>query len=76
MTIDLDDYESLPDSLPFVNHMIAGAMAGMVEHGVMYPLDTSNTRMIVIRLNYSKNAHANTLDFFKTLHIISNGYNY
>ncbi|KAF5843670.1 mitochondrial carrier protein-domain-containing protein [Dunaliella salina] len=31
--------------LPFVSHMIAGAMAGTMEHIAMYPVDTIKTRM-------------------------------
>ena len=34
-----DDYESLPESSTVVAHMGAGAMAGVMEHCVMYPLD-------------------------------------
>lgn len=38
---DFDDYESLPDSMasPAI-HMIAGSMAGILEHCVMYPIDS------------------------------------
>ena len=33
------DYESLPSS-NVGTHMMAGAMAGMMEHVLMYPLDS------------------------------------
>jgi hypothetical protein len=33
------DYESLPTS-DVRTHMLAGAMAGVMEHVVMYPLDS------------------------------------
>ena len=38
MTED-EDYESLPTSSVAVN-MFAGAVAGITEHTVMYPLDS------------------------------------
>uniref|UniRef100_A0A1B6CQ11 Mitoferrin n=1 Tax=Clastoptera arizonana TaxID=38151 RepID=A0A1B6CQ11_9HEMI len=40
----MDDYESLPSNKPSV-HMMAGAFAGVMEHSIMYPLDTAKTRM-------------------------------
>lgn len=40
-----DDYESLPDSLHPSIHMAAGALAGIGEHCVMYPVDVVKTRM-------------------------------
>lgn len=39
------DYESLPDSIPFSNHMLAGALAGIFEHSLMYPIDSIKTRI-------------------------------
>jgi len=42
--MDFDDYESLPTtSLQTI--MMAGALAGIMEHCVMYPLDSVKTRM-------------------------------
>lgn len=37
---DDDVYESLPPKLGMGTHMIAGAAAGILEHCVMYPLDS------------------------------------
>ena len=33
------DYESLPVNSSMTTHMIAGAIAGTMEHCVMYPFD-------------------------------------
>lgn len=41
-------YESLPTSSVAV-HMIAGAFAGILEHCVMYPLDSVKTRMQALK---------------------------
>ncbi|CAF1413175.1 unnamed protein product [Rotaria magnacalcarata] len=40
-----DDYESLPDSVHPAIHMAAGALAGIGEHCIMYPIDVVKTRM-------------------------------
>ncbi|XP_051157389.1 mitoferrin-1-like [Leptopilina boulardi] len=45
--MNIDDYESLPTSSVGI-HMIAGAFAGIMEHCVMYPLDSVKTRMQTI----------------------------
>ena len=37
--MDFDDYESLPTGKMSV-HMSAGAVAGVMEHVVMYPVDS------------------------------------
>ncbi|KAL1924851.1 uncharacterized protein VTP21DRAFT_4505 [Calcarisporiella thermophila] len=42
------DYESLPDNTSAATHMIAGAMAGIIEHAAMYPVDAIKTRMQVL----------------------------
>ncbi|XP_076846349.1 mitoferrin-1 [Brachyhypopomus gauderio] len=42
---EADDYESLPSHVPFTTHMTAGAVAGVLEHTVMYPVDSVKTRM-------------------------------
>lgn len=36
---EFDEYESLPTSNS-TTHMIAGSMAGILEHCVMYPIDS------------------------------------
>ncbi|XP_078522707.1 mitoferrin-1 isoform X1 [Lissotriton helveticus] len=40
-----DEYESLPASASLGTHMTAGAVAGVLEHTVMYPVDSVKTRM-------------------------------
>lgn len=35
-----EDYESLPPHVSVVTHMTAGAVAGILEHTVMYPVDS------------------------------------
>lgn len=42
--MEFDDYESLPTSSVRV-HMTAGAIAGVLEHCVMFPVDSVKTRM-------------------------------
>lgn len=37
---DVDDYESLPPTSTVSTHMMAGGIAGMMEHVIMYPLDS------------------------------------
>ncbi|TPX53306.1 hypothetical protein SeMB42_g00861 [Synchytrium endobioticum] len=44
------DYESLPTSSLAVN-LMAGAIAGITEHSVMYPMDAIKTRMQVLHSN-------------------------
>ncbi|TNM90143.1 hypothetical protein fugu_004377, partial [Takifugu bimaculatus] len=39
------DYESLPPHVSVMTHMTAGAVAGVLEHTVMYPVDSVKTRM-------------------------------
>ncbi|KAM4615717.1 mitoferrin-1 [Polymixia lowei] len=39
------DYESLPPHVSMTTHMTAGAVAGVLEHTVMYPVDSVKTRM-------------------------------
>ncbi|CAK6950170.1 mitoferrin-1 [Scomber scombrus] len=42
---DGGDYESLPPHVSVMTHMTAGAVAGILEHTVMYPVDSVKTRM-------------------------------
>lgn len=37
---EFDDYESLSPAATPTTHMIAGSMAGILEHCVMYPIDS------------------------------------
>jgi solute carrier family 25 iron transporter 28/37 len=41
------DYEGLPSNAGFAVNMLAGALAGISEHAVMYPIDSIKTRMQV-----------------------------
>ncbi|KAK7466487.1 Fe(2+) transporter [Stygiomarasmius scandens] len=41
------DYESLPPNAGLAVNMLAGALAGISEHAVMYPVDSIKTRMQV-----------------------------
>lgn len=42
---DADDYESLPASTPLAIVATAGAVAGVAEHCIFYPVDVVKTRM-------------------------------
>lgn len=42
------DYEALPSNAGLGVNMLAGAMAGISEHAVMFPVDSIKTRMQVI----------------------------
>lgn len=43
------DYEALPNASSAREHMMAGAVAGIMEHIVMYPVDSAKTRMQCMR---------------------------
>uniref|UniRef100_A0A8C3PYC6 Solute carrier family 25 member 28 n=1 Tax=Chrysolophus pictus TaxID=9089 RepID=A0A8C3PYC6_CHRPC len=43
------DYEALPQGAAVSTHMLAGAVAGIMEHCVMYPIDCVKTRMQSLR---------------------------
>ena len=44
--IDMLDWEgSRPDEFSFIKHMFAGSIAGIMEHGCMFPFDTVKTHM-------------------------------
>jgi len=51
MDDDGDPYESLPPETPAVHHMMAGSLAGIAEHCLMYPVDVVKTRMMCIKEN-------------------------
>ncbi|EIW72314.1 hypothetical protein TREMEDRAFT_66814 [Tremella mesenterica DSM 1558] len=46
--LDEDDYESLPVGAGWATNMLAGAMAGISEHAVIFPVDSIKTRMQVL----------------------------
>lgn len=37
---EIEDFESLPESFPVYTHLMAGAIAGIVEHATLFPVDT------------------------------------
>ncbi|ODQ82582.1 hypothetical protein BABINDRAFT_30649 [Babjeviella inositovora NRRL Y-12698] len=39
------DYEALPENASLSAHLVAGALAGTMEHAVMYPVDSLKTRI-------------------------------
>ncbi|KAG7275187.1 hypothetical protein CRUP_023775 [Coryphaenoides rupestris] len=43
------EYEGLPRGVPTTTHMMAGAVAGVMEHCVMFPVDCVKTRMQSLR---------------------------
>jgi len=51
MMDDDDPYESLPPETPAIHHMMAGSIAGVAEHCLMYPVDVVKTRMMCIKGN-------------------------
>ncbi|CAB4488809.1 uncharacterized protein OCT59_026367 [Rhizophagus irregularis] len=42
------DYETLPENSPLTANLIAGALAGIGEHAIMYPVDSVKTRMQIL----------------------------
>lgn len=42
------DYESLPEDASLAAHLSAGAFAGIMEHTVMFPIDSIKTRMQIL----------------------------
>ena len=59
-----DDFESLPDTYSLSAHLAAGALAGIAEHSIMYPIDSVKTRMQIIHAagnpSYTGMVHAMT----------------
>ncbi|NXN81032.1 MFRN1 protein, partial [Bombycilla garrulus] len=43
--MEVEEYESLPSGAALGTHMVAGAVAGIMEHTIMYPVDSVKTRM-------------------------------
>ncbi|RWS23629.1 mitoferrin-2-like protein, partial [Leptotrombidium deliense] len=52
------DYESLPSSYSLSAHMLSGALAGICEHCVMFPVDSVKTRMQSIMPNEKATYHS------------------
>jgi len=48
-----DDYESLPESMHPAIHMAAGALAGIGEHCVMYPIDVVKVIVFLIEIIFN-----------------------
>jgi hypothetical protein len=48
-----DDYESLPESMHPAIHMAAGALAGIGEHCVMYPVDVVKVIYFQIKIIFN-----------------------
>lgn len=61
------DYEALPEGATLTSQAIAGAFAGILEHTVMYPIDTLKTRMQILK--DSKNEISGSV--FKNVYQIS-----
>lgn len=57
------DYEALPDDASLAAHLSAGAFAGIMEHTVMFPIDSIKTRMQMFTGNsgVTSSASANAL---------------
>jgi solute carrier family 25 iron transporter 28/37 len=47
-----EDYESLPESMHPSIHMVAGALAGIGEHCIMYPIDVVKVCLIFLISNH------------------------
>lgn len=52
------DYEALPEHYNRATHMMAGAMAGVAEHALIYPIDTIKVgrELYLWRLNRARAA--------------------
>lgn len=44
--VEEHDYESLPANYNFTTHMMAGAIAGLMEHSSMYAVDSVKVGLI------------------------------
>lgn len=47
VSMEDDDYESMPPSSTMTTHMLAGAAAGVMEHAIMYPVDCVKVRFSI-----------------------------
>lgn len=51
--MSFDEYETIPSS-NVTDHMMAGAIAGIMEHCVMYPLDSVKVSVLVLYIYFRK----------------------
>ncbi|XP_076367451.1 mitoferrin-2-like [Tachypleus tridentatus] len=56
--MEFDDYESLLPSSTVATHMVAGASAGIMEHCLVYPIDSVKTRMQCLQPNPKATYHS------------------
>jgi hypothetical protein len=47
------DYEALPENAPLTACLLAGAIAGVAEHAVMYPVDSIKVNIPLLALSSS-----------------------
>lgn len=48
------DYEALPDNSPLLSQLMAGAFAGIMEHTIMFPIDSIKTRMQTLKIKHNE----------------------
>lgn len=49
--MEFDDYETLPSSST-ATHMVAGSFAGIMEHCIMYPVDSVKVSYYTLYMKY------------------------
>ncbi len=49
---EIEEFESLPDEYSFPTHLFAGAMAGIAEHAILFPMDSIKVDSLSIMDNY------------------------
>lgn len=47
--MDNAEYDALPEEWPMNKHMMAGAIAGILEHATMYPIDSVKVCSLFLR---------------------------
>lgn len=58
---DGESYESLPPNVSVTTHMTAGAVAGVLEHSVMYPVDSvkvTHRQTVLLRCSHLSSSEA------------------
>lgn len=68
--MDDSEYESLPTEKVTV-HLAAGALAGVMEHCVMYPVDCVKVRSIYFRASCHNLTTAMYTNFSVDLHMVN-----